>query len=187
MHPVFKGPFTTYTFNHFTVWDVVYNAGFIEHQTWHNLSEDFIRSCARADNVMVSHTTGLGSRIGGYSTLSTEHLTDYHYNSITKVSARWYVWKVGEGFPDLIWPKTLKWVAVSIPMSMDHTSIDSTTTGRPRVCILWRGGMSCPVSVALHFCIAAHRSKYHCYKQAPSRYDLRCSKATSNPNKQTNN
>ena len=46
--------------------------------------------------------------------------------------------------------------------------IDSTTTGRPRVCILWRGGVSCPVSAAWHSCVAAHWSKYHCYKQAPS-------------------
>ena len=64
--------------------------------------------------------------------------------------------------------------------------MDSTATGRPRVCILWRGGVSCPVSAAWHFCVAAHWSKYHCYKQAPSWYDLRCFKATLNPNKQTN-
>ena len=63
--------------------------------------------------------------------------------------------------------------------------MDSTATGRPRVCILWRGGVSCPVSAAWHFCVAAHWSKYHCYKQAPSWYDLRCFKATLNPNKQT--
>ena len=65
------------------------------------------------------------------------------------------------------------------------TSMDSTATGWPRVCILWRGGVSCPVSAAWHFCVAAHWSKYHCYKQAPSWYDLRCFKATLNP-KQTN-
>ena len=59
--------------------------------------------------------------------------------------------------------------------------MDSTATGRPRVCIL-----SCHVSTAWHSCVAAHWSKYHCYKQAPSRYDLRCLKATLNPNKQTN-
>ena len=64
--------------------------------------------------------------------------------------------------------------------------MDSTATGRPRVCILWRGGVSCPVSAAWHFCVAAHWSKYHCYKQAPSWYDLRCFKAMLNPNKQTN-
>ena len=66
------------------------------------------------------------------------------------------------------------------------TSMDSTATGWPRVCILWRGAVSCPVSAAWHFCVAAHWSKYHCYKQAPSWYDLRCFKATLNPNKQTN-
>ena len=63
--------------------------------------------------------------------------------------------------------------------------MDSTATGRPCVCILWRGRVSCPVSAAWHSCVAAHWSKYHCYKQAPSRYDLRCLKATLNPNKQT--
>ena len=54
------------------------------------------------------------------------------------------------------------------------------------VCILWRGGVSCPVSVycdgvRCHVLYlrhgipvwAAHWSKYHCYKQALSRYDLR--------------
>ena len=65
------------------------------------------------------------------------------------------------------------------------TSMDSTTTGRSRVCILWRGGVSCPVYAAWHSCVTAHWSKNHCFKQAPSRYDLRCLKATLNPNKQT--
>ena len=51
------------------------------------------------------------------------------------------------------------------------------------VSILWQGGVSHPVSVAWHSCVAAHWSKYHCYKQTPSRYDLRCLKATLNPNK----
>ena len=45
--------------------------------------------------------------------------------------------------------------------------------------------MSCPVSAAWHSCVAAHWSKYHCYKQASSRYDLKCFKATLNTNKQT--
>ena len=62
------------------------------------------------------------------------------------------------------------------------TSIDSTTEGRPRVCILWRGGESCPVSAAWHSCVAAHWSNYYCYKQAP--LDV---KATLNLNKQTTN
>ena len=61
------------------------------------------------------------------------------------------------------------------------TSVDSTVIVCP-VSILWRGGVSCPVSAAWHSCVAAHWLKYHCYKQAPSRYDLRCLKATLNPN-----
>ena len=59
----------------------------------------------------------------------------------------------------------------------------STATGWPRVCILWRGGVSCPLCAAWHSCDAAHWSKYHCYKQALLRYDLRCLKVTLNPNK----
>ena len=35
-----------------------------------------------------------GSWIGGFLTLFTELLTDYHYNSIIKLSVRWCVWKV---------------------------------------------------------------------------------------------
>ena len=66
------------------------------------------------------------------------------------------------------------------------TSVDSTVTGRPHVCILWWvGRVSCPVSAALHSCVAAHWSKYHCYKQAQSWYDLRCFKSDVKP-KQTN-
>ena len=51
-----------------------------------------------------------GSRPDGYSTLSTELPTDYH--SIIELSISWCVWKVGEGFPGRVLPKTLKWVAV---------------------------------------------------------------------------
>ena len=79
------------------------------------------------------------------------------------------------------------------------TSMDSTTTGRPCVCILWRGGVSCHVSVycdgvgwhvmCLHGIFlcgsTSYLSKYHCYKRAPARYDIICCKATLNHNKQT--
>ena len=47
------------------------------------------------------------------------------------------------------------------------------------------GYLSYPVSAAWHSCVGAHWSKYHCYKQTRSRYDLRCLKATFNLNKQT--
>ena len=43
--------------------------------------------------------------------LSTELPTVDHHDSI-KLSVRWCVWKVGEGFPGQVSPKTLKWVAV---------------------------------------------------------------------------
>ena len=51
-----------------------------------------------------------GLRPGWYGT-STELPTVDHHDSI-KLSIRWCVWKVGEGFPGLVSPKTLKWVAV---------------------------------------------------------------------------
>ena len=41
----------------------------------------------RADGVMDLHTT----RLGGYGTFSTELLTDYHHNSIIKLSIHWWV------------------------------------------------------------------------------------------------
>ena len=50
-----------------------------------------------------------------------------------------------------------------------------------------RNGLSCPVFAAWHSCVAAHWSKYHCYKQALSWYDLRCLKATLNPKSKQNN
>ena len=61
-----------------------------------------------ADSVMDSHTTGPGSKLSGYGTLSTKLLTTYHNDSIIKLSTRWCVWKVGEGFPNQAWPKTLE-------------------------------------------------------------------------------
>ena len=44
--------------------------------------------------------------------LSTELPTDYHHNSIIKVSICWCVWKLREGFLGRLSPKTLKWVPV---------------------------------------------------------------------------
>ena len=49
-----------------------------------------------------------------------------------------------------------------------------TMTGLPCVCILWQGVVSCPVIAAWHFSVAAHWSKYHCYKQVSLRFHLRC-------------
>ena len=42
---------------------------------------------------------------------STELPTVDHHDSI-KLSVRWCAWKVGEGFPGRVSPKTLKWAAV---------------------------------------------------------------------------
>ena len=48
-------------------------------------------SCGRAENVMDPHTTGPGSRPGGYGTLSNVLLTDNHHRSIIKMLVRWCV------------------------------------------------------------------------------------------------
>ena len=51
------------------------------------------------------------------------------------------------------------------------------------VCV-YCDGVVCHVLCLRHGIFwAAHWSKYYCYKQAPSRYDLRCFKAMLNPNK----
>ena len=68
--------------------------------------------CGRADSLMNLHTTGpswVQDPVG--TVLSTELPTVNHHNSI-KLSVRWCMWKVGEGFPGRVSPKTLKWVAV---------------------------------------------------------------------------
>ena len=52
---------------------------------------------------MDSHTTGPEFKTQCNSTLSNELLTNYHHNSIIKLSICWCVWKVGEGFPDQVW------------------------------------------------------------------------------------
>ena len=55
-------------------------------------------------------------RSRGQDAVGTVHflrgLTDYHHNSIIKMSVRLYVWKVGEGFPNRVGLKTLKWAVV---------------------------------------------------------------------------
>ena len=46
-----------------------------------------------------------------------------------------------------------------------------------------RGVVPCPVSAVWHSCVAAHWSVYHCNKQAPSRFDIRCFKSYVKPKK----
>ena len=36
------------------------------------------------------------------NTHTTELLTDYHHTSIIKLSVRWCVWNVREGYPDWV-------------------------------------------------------------------------------------
>ena len=60
---------------------------------------------------MDSHTTSWVQDTVG-TVFSTELPTDYHHNSIIELSIRWCVWKVEEGFPSRVLPKTLKWVVV---------------------------------------------------------------------------
>ena len=98
-----------------------------------------------------------GSRPNGYCTLSTIVLTFYHHTSIIKLSVRWCVWKVGEGFADRVWPTTLKWVVVYSSVTFhiygDHNERSTlclfTVTG-------W-GVMSCVCGMTfLSTCVAAH-------------------------------
>ena len=84
-------------------------------------------SCGPADSELDSHTTGPRVQDPVGTVLSTELPTGYHHNSIG-LSIRWCVWKVGEGFPGRVLPKTLKWVSV-----WRSTLMDSTATGRPHV------------------------------------------------------
>ena len=47
--------------------------------------------------------------LGGYGIVSTELLIDYHH---IELNVCWCVWKVGEGFFDRVWSKTLQWIIV---------------------------------------------------------------------------
>ena len=66
------------------------------------------------------------------------------------------------------------------------TSMNCTATGRPCVC-LFTGCVvvSCVCGIAFLCGSTLVEVAYHSYKQGPSWYDLRCLKATLNPNKQT--
>ena len=124
-----------------------------------------------------------GSKLDQYSTISTELLTDYHHNSIIKLSGR-CVWKVGEGFPDRILPKTLKWVVVYFSMTShingyynDKSAVwQCTVTGR----------VSCPVSAVWYSCLAGQSITATSRHRRDMMYGLMCLKATLHPNKQTN-
>ena len=69
-------------------------------------------SCGWADCVMDSHIRGLGFKTR-WLWYSFFWASDWlPLISIIKLSVCWCVWKVREGFPDCISPKTLKWVIV---------------------------------------------------------------------------
>ena len=61
--------------------------------------------------------------------------------------------------------------------------INGKHSDRSARCLYTVTGRRCPVSVAWHSSVEAQTLKYHCYKQALSRNDLRCLKATLSPNK----
>ena len=69
-------------------------------------------SCGQVDSVMDLHiiVPGFKTRLVEYS--STELLTDYQHNSIIKLTVRWCVWKVREGFPGRVSPNIWKLVVV---------------------------------------------------------------------------
>ena len=72
--------------------------------------------------------------------LCTELPTDYHHNSIIELSVCWCVWKVGEGLPGRVLPKTLKWVA-------DYSSVTFHINGlhSDRSALCYCEGVGCHV------------------------------------------
>ena len=66
---------------------------------------------SRSCNGFANHRSWVQGPVG--MVLSTELPTGYHHTSTyTKLSVCLCVWKIGEGFPGQVSPKTLKWVAV---------------------------------------------------------------------------
>ena len=100
------------------------------------------------------------------------------------MSVRWCVLKAGVGFPDRVWPKTFKWVVVYCNVTFHINKKPQWQVGPVSAYCDGMGYMSCPVSAAWHSCVAAHWSKYHFHKQAPSPNDLRCLKANLTPRDQ---
>ena len=142
-------------------------------------------SCVRADSVMDLHTT-----VPGFKTWwvrytffwASDWLPQYQHQKVERLLV------CAEGRGRISRSDLTQGINMgSYVFQWRFTSMDSKMTGRPRVCILWRAGVSCPVSASLHSCVKAHWSKYHCYKQAPSRYDLRCLKAMLKPQLTTTN
>ena len=90
-----------------------------------------------------------------------------------KLSVRWCVCgRSGKNFPIGYYPRHQK---LCNPL-WRSTSMDSTATARPCVCIL---------SSVCGMAFMCGSTLVKVPLQAPSWYDLRCLKATSNPNKQT--
>ena len=70
------------------------------------------------DSLMDLHTTGPGFQ---YSGVTVHFLPSFWLTTtIIKLSVRWFVWKVGEWFPDQVWPKTLKWVVFVFQCDIPH-------------------------------------------------------------------
>ena len=115
--------------------------------------------------------------IRGYNTLSTELHTECYHKSI-KCSMLLSCKRSDFSVRSVSWQK---WVVVDSNLTL---SMDNTTTGRMRVCTLWRYGVPCPVSVALH-------SVWQHIGQSTTATSRHCRDMTSdvkamlNPNKQT--
>ena len=71
----------------------------------------FCSSCGWVDRIIDSTIQVLGTRLQVHY-IFYQASDDNHHTSIIKLSVLWYVWKVKEGFPDRVCPKTLKWVVV---------------------------------------------------------------------------
>ena len=134
---------------------------------------------------MDSHTTGPGFKIWliRYFLQSFRPSTTIQYHkvecSLVCVEGRGRISRVGL-------TQDIKMGSCVFQCDVPHQWIAQRWVGPVSVyCV--RGGVSCLVSAAWHSWVAAHWSKYHCYKQAPSRYDLRCLKTMLNQKKKTEN
>ena len=141
--------------------------------------------CGQADSVLDSHTTGprFKTQLLRYFQLSFRLLT-------TMAASSWGFAGVcveGRGrISRSALTQDIKIGSCVFQCDVPHQWIAQRQVSPVSV---YCDGVGCRVLClrhAWHFCVAAHWSKYHCYKQAPSWYDLRCLKATLNPNKQTN-
>ena len=135
---------------------------------------------------MDSHTTGPVFKTGCYGTFywASDWLPPYQYqveHSLVCVEGRGRISRSGLN-------QDIKMGSCVFQCDVPHQWIAQRQVGPVSIYCDWVRYVLCPVSAGWLSLVAAHWSKYHCYKQAPSwhMYDIRCFKAMLNPNKHTN-